>query len=107
MSRDDSLLYTGSSSASFGSSKSKQLEEEREAKTEAKRELRHKLKPAAEVVNETIAGEKRLLTEKLMRLPIDMKTTDKEVKSTLLALQMNLAFIDRFHNKVNNILREK
>lgn len=104
MSRDDSGLYSGASSASFGTTHEQQTR--RAEKSEEKKELRTKLQPAAVVINEVIASEKRLVTEQLIRLPIDMKTTDEHVMSTLLAIQMNLAFIDRFHNKVNNILRE-
>ena len=98
MSRDDSILYSGASSASFSSSRQKIVEK--------KREVRGALQPAAEVINDIVISEKRLITEQLIRLPIDMKTTDEDVKSTLLAVQMNLAFIERFHNKVNNMLRE-
>lgn len=103
MSRDDSVLYTGQTSASFGS----RPQPLRSDKRDEKIEKRTKLLPAAEIINEVIASEKRLVTEQLIRLPIDMKTTDEDVKSTLLAVQMNLAFIDRIHNKINNIMREQ
>jgi uncharacterized protein (DUF4415 family) len=103
MSRDDSILYTGASSASFATTREDPI---RKLRSEQKAERQTKLTPAAEVVAEVIASEKALITHELAQLPLNVSTTTEDVKQLLMAYQRNLRFIDNFQTKINNALRK-
>jgi len=103
MGRNDSVLYTGMTSASFGTVRTNPI---REAKAEEKLERQQKLTPAAEVVAEVIAREKALVTQELANLPFSVSTSKENVKELLMAYQRNLVFIDRFQTQINNALRK-
>ena len=101
MSRDDSLLYSGVSSASF-----KTVRTIREKATEDKLEKQTKLTPAAEVVAEVIQQERTKVTAELANLPLTVNTSKENVKELLMAYQRNLKFIDSFEIKMANALRK-
>ena len=101
MSRNDSLLYSGATSAAFTSVRTRRTEA-----SEKKQEKQNKLTPAAEVVAEIIAQERNRVTSDIANLPVGIDTTEEAVKSVLKAYQLNLRFIEAFEIKMSNALRK-
>lgn len=87
MSRDDSLLYTGMTSASFQKAQEKKKERQSE-----RTEERAKLQPAAEIVFSELAKDKAMLGEVLLSL-VDPDTPDNQVKEHLNAVRMHRGWI--------------
>lgn len=106
MSRNDSVLYTGATSASFSSPRAEELKAKRELKQQQRRDSQQRLKPSAEVINAILDQEKVLITKELANLPLNVSTTEENVKELLMTFQRNLQFIDRVKTKVNLALRE-
>ena len=98
---DDSILYTGITSAS-----SDKAPTPREVQREAKESARIKLKPAAEVVLELLEKERSKLYD-IRRIFIYRKTTDEEVKIERLVRERQALLISALEVKVRNILKEK
>ena len=103
MSRNDASLYSGLTSNSFRTVKTNPV---REAKSEEKKDRQQKLTPATEIIIELLEKERKLVYDKLAKLPITIDTTEENVKSLLLSYQMNLAFIDRVENSLKNVMRK-
>lgn len=100
MPRDDSILYTGVSSASSRANAEKRKEMRREKSQE-----RGKLLPVAELINKIIEKEKKDVCD-VRSFVISEATPEESIKADLLARKLNLEFIERFHGKINNLLRE-
>lgn len=98
---DDSILYTGITSAS-----SDKAPTPREIQREAKESARIKLKPAAEVVLELLEKERTKLYD-IRRIFIDRKTTDEEVKIERIVRERQALLISALEVQVRNILKEK
>lgn len=98
---DDSILYTGITSAS-----SDKAPTPRELQREAKESARIKLKPAAEVVLELLEKERTKLYD-IRRIFIDRKTTDEEVKIERIVRERQALLISALEVQVRNILKEK
>lgn len=98
---DDSILYTGITSAS-----SDKAPTPREIQREAKESARIKLKPAAEVVLELLEKERSKLYD-IRRIFIDRKTTDEEVKIERIVRERQALLISALEVQVRNILKEK
>jgi len=107
MSRDDSLLYSGATSASFTTPKAKEVKTKRDEVKEKRREVRHQLKPSAEIINTILEEERLLVVQDLANLPMNVSTTEENVKELLMAFQRNLVFIDRVRSKLNLALKEQ
>lgn len=100
MSRDDSLLYTGQTSASFSHE-----DPIRQAIREQKKEIRGQLKPAAVVVFAEIKAE----MEKVMnitQIDISGAKDEKTFMIEMMARQKYVAYLKQLQNKLDNILRE-
>jgi hypothetical protein len=100
MSKDDSFLYSGLTSASSDKATP------REIQREEKESQRIKLKPAAEVVLELLETERNKLYD-IRRIFIDRKTTDEEVKIERIVRERQALLISALEVKVRNILKEK
>lgn len=98
---DDSILYTGITSASADKAPTP-----REVQREAKETARIKLKPAAEVVLELLEKERTKLYD-IRRIFIDRKTTDEEVKIERIVRERQALLISALEVQVRNILKEK
>ncbi len=98
MSRDDSFLNTGLSSAA-----SRRLDAQTKQKTSERRSDRAHLLPGAEIILEWIAKEKKD-TANLERMILNLESEDN-VRAQLLARQMHLTFLDSLTNRAKNILR--
>lgn len=107
MSRNDGSLYTGATSRSFTAPKSDELQERRKAAKEKRLEAAHKLKPSAEVINTILDAEKAMVTQELANLPLNVTTTEENVKELLMAYQRHLRFIDHVRNRINTALKEQ
>lgn len=101
MSKDDSFLYTGITSAS-----SDKAPTPREVQREEKESARIKLKPAAEVVLAELAKERERVID-LRSIVLDRTTSEGEINTELLARKLYLNYLNSLEAKVNNILKEK
>lgn len=106
MSRNDGNLYTGITSSSFVTPKTQQVTEKRDEKRERRLENSHKLKPAADLINTILDSEKAKVTQELANLPLNVTTTEENVKELLMAYQRNLHFIEHVRTRINNALKE-
>ena len=100
MSRDDSALYTGMSSAVARTIQ--------EGKKELKKETaqtRGKLTPAAEFITSFIDQEISK-TKDISELIMDPTSADEDIKSLLLAKKMYLNMLTNLKTNINNKLRE-
>ena len=100
MSRDDSALFTGLSSASF-----RKQEAQRTLELQKRKAVKAVLKPTEEFITDEIAKQEQRVKETLANLPVTFETKQEDIKSFLLAQQMNLAFIHDFKTALLNRLR--
>lgn len=98
----DGDLITGLHSGSFASNRPTRAKQ-----SEKKRETRNVLTPSAKAVKEMIDQERTKLTAQLADLPMTFESSEDNVKSVLLAYQMNLNFIKGFESRLNNVMRGK
>lgn len=106
MSRNDSILYTATSSASLTTARTHEVREKKEATKQTRLDKQHKLKPSADIIGKILDGERALVIKEIADLPIKMETSEENVKEVLMALQRNLNFIDRMRTKVNLALKD-
>lgn len=103
--RDDNILYTGASSASFGTTKEAQIvATKRKEVAEEKEGKRHLLKPSGELVKGEFDKQIALLRD---RRTIDLKQTPEDIKIELVARERAEQMILGVQNVVLNIMREK
>lgn len=108
MTRNDNILYSGSSSASFGTTQQQKVEASRNEQRDQKIEARAKLKPAGEIVMAEIQKEiaelsdikfahvKELVASGIPNaLEIDMLSNEKTIER-----------LKDIQNRLSNILRE-
>jgi hypothetical protein len=103
MSRDDSLLYSGATSASFTSSKTNKVLAEVK---ESKRENRIKLSP----VSELVMGEFDKEIEKLQNIDyvnIEQMMLDEHFKAEMMARKKTIEKLREIKGRLQNILRKK
>ena len=98
MSRDNSDLYSGMTSAS-----SERLPTPREEQREQKEKDRQKLKPAADVVLELIGKERSNVTD-IRSLVIKPETTADEARIELRARELYLGYLNSLEVKVKGIM---
>jgi hypothetical protein len=101
MSRDDSILNTGSSSASFGTTQEQKI---RVDKREQKIEKRAGLLPAGEIVRAEIQKEIDEVRS-IDYLNIESMLTDEHFKSEMMARKKFLEKLIALQNRFDNILR--
>ena len=102
MSRDDSILYGGSSSASFGTT---HAVKQRETIKKDKQERRAKLKPAAEVVFAEIEAEKESVMF-VTNIQVEQATDEKLFMIEVMARKKYVEYLTKLQNKLQTILRE-
>jgi hypothetical protein len=102
MTRDDSVLNTGATSASFGSTQEQKIRTELR---DEKIEKRAKLKPAGEIV---LAELQKDIDEaqNINYLNIEQMLTEEHFKSELMARKKYLEKLIELKNRFNNLLRE-
>jgi hypothetical protein len=101
MSRDDSILYPGSSSASF----SKESKQRKDIKEE-KQDKRGKLKPAAEVVFKEIESEMNSVMY-VTNIAVENAKDERLFMIEVMARKKYVEYLKRLQNKLDNILRER
>lgn len=100
--RSDSILNTGSSSASFGSVREQQVRAE---KREEKIEKRAALLPAGEIVKAEIQKEIDEISN-INYLEIESMLTDEHFKSELMARKKLVEKLVALRNRFDNLLRD-
>lgn len=105
MSRDDSALYTGMSSASFTSPKAQEVKEKRADKRQTRLDTSHKLKPAAEPVLALIEKHKKEMTHVAMVTTSDTMT-DAEAGELLRSQRRVYQFLLQFEHEIKIALKE-
>lgn len=95
--RNDSILYSGSTSASYQA-------EKRKARIEQKLDEKRRFVPKADLVFEVIKLHKLELGEKLLKLT-DENSDDNKVKDTLNAIRMHREFIRDLEGNLKMVLR--
>lgn len=107
MSRDDGLLYPGSSSASFTTPRAAELAKAKKEASQHRDETRTRLEPQAEELMELVEGYKKTLMSDLAHLTLSMDVGEDRVIAELRAIQLNLQFIDSFKLALGNLMRRK
>ena len=97
--RDDAMLYTGMTSASFARQKVA-TEKRKEEKTEKLQQLL----PAADVVFAEIKKEKALIAQNVLKC-VAMDTPEENIKSLLLSYRMYDVYLSKFQGSLATILR--
>lgn len=105
MSRNDSVLYTGASSASFSSVKEQQMKEQREAEKQTRKEVAQKLKPSGEVVLALIEKHKEAARNVSAVTTSDIMS-DKEAGELLRSQRKIYAFLLQFEAEIKLALKE-
>ena len=101
--RNDSILYAGSSSASFSSTKVEQALKERR---DAKEVKRNKLKPSAEVVFALIKSEIESVLS-VLNMDVEKATDERLFMAEIMARKKYVVYLKSLQNKLDIILREK
>ncbi len=97
MSKDNSFLYSGITSASSD------IKTKRETQREAKIEDQIKLKPAADVVLELIQKERDAITD-IRSIILDRSTTAQEINTDLIARKLYVGYLNGLESKIKRIL---
>ncbi len=105
MTRDDSVLYTGASSASFGVTKQQQaLADKRKEQREKKAEKRIALSPAADVIKAEIQKE---ITALIYGPYVDEDSmSDEQFRTERRARKLAVASLLSIQNRLNATMRE-
>lgn len=106
MSRDDSGLYTGATSASFTSPKAEEVKARAETAKEQRRETQHKLKPSATVVLELIQQHKDRV-KSIEEFAVETMVSDEHFKSEVMARKKFYQFLNMFEQQIKIALKEQ
>ena len=96
MGRDDSILYTGVTSATHKPTA-------RQLQVEKKEQAQPVLKPAADIVLELIGKERQGVLD-LRSFVIDRATPEKEVNTELIARKLYLGYLNSLEVKIKGIM---
>lgn len=105
MSRDDSILATGTTSAILTSPKQQQVLEKQEAARQKRLDATHKLKPAAEPILNAIDAEYEAVTKRLLSM-VAPGTPAEDVKSLLISLNLYKDSLSTLKSKLKVVLKE-
>ncbi len=100
--RTDSILNTGMSSATLN--KAERVKKAREARAEQKKQVRNVILPAIEPVLEELDKERNKTIIDLMET-IDASTSDVDVKSIILSLNLYKESLENLKSRLSNIMR--
>ena len=103
MARDDSVLYGGSSSASFGTTHS---EKQRKDIVEDKKEKRGQLRPVAKIVFDEIKAEMNSVMY-VPNIDVESATDERLFMIEVMARKKYVQYLKQLQNKLDNILRER
>ncbi len=104
MSRSDSVLNTGMSSATLN--KSERVKKAREARADQKKQVRNTILPAIEPVIDELVKERNKTILDLMET-INASTSQEDVKSIILALNLYKDSMESLKSRLTNIMRVK
>lgn len=106
MSRDDSVLYSGATSASFKSPKAQEVEDKQKQAQEERKEKKLKLKPAAEPVLELIEKHKKKV-KSIEEFAIEDMITEEHFKSEVMARKKFYQFLLQFEQEIKIALKDQ
>lgn len=103
MSRDDTMLYSGSTSASFTTVKEQpSLKKRRDVAYEKKQVL----KPSADIIFQEIEAEKKAAMY-IKNIDISSSPDEKMFMIEMMARQKYVEYLDRLKVKMQNVLKDK
>lgn len=105
MSRDDGVLYSGATSASFGSVKYTQIKEKRDTDKQQRLDTKHKMKPAAEPVLALI-DKWRNKFKYIGEFEDAAFVSDETFKSEVMARKKFYQFLGQFEQEIKIALKE-
>lgn len=106
MSRDDSTLYTGTTSASFTTPRAEQVKTKAEKAKQLRKDTQYKLKPAAEVVLALIDEHKKSAAN-VIAVTTNEHMSDKIAGELLRSQRKIYAFLLTFEQEIKIALKEK
>lgn len=105
MSRDDGILYSGLTSASFAPPRAQQLKAKQLQEKQERLDTQHKLKPAAEPVLEIIEKHKHAFRY-VMNVATDDAISDKEAGEMLRSQRRIYKFLMQLEQEIKIALRD-
>lgn len=102
MSRDDSMLYAGSSSMAFTHKEQEVVKKRRDINHEKKQQLQ----PAAEVVFQEIENEKKAVMY-IKNIDVSNASDEKMFMIEMMARRKYVDYLDQLKLKLTIVLREK
>lgn len=106
LNRDDSILYSGASSAAFASPKSEEVAKKREETAQEKHESKLKITPVAELIEGFIQDQLDEV-QNIDFLNIEQMLTDENFRAEMMARKKYVQYLKELKNKMANILRER
>lgn len=105
MSRDDSILHTGLTSASFASRRADEMREKQDVAKQERLDKQQKLKPAAEVVLALIDKHKNA-AKYVENVTGGLPLSDKEAGELLRSQRLVYKFLQTFENEIKIALKD-
>ena len=106
MSRDNSSLYTGSTSASFGSTKESQISENNKRLLKDRREeAKNVLKPSAEIIFSDIDTEIKMVTS-IQNIDMSNVPDERLFMAEMMARQRYIFYLKQLKTRLSITLRE-
>lgn len=105
MSRDDSVLFSGATSASFGSAKEREVKAKAQERKEKRDETTAALKPVAQNVLDTVDIERDKTVAQMLSL-VTPGTPDKDVKALVVSLNLYKASCDHLKSQLRVVLKD-
>lgn len=105
MSRNDGILYTGATSASFSSPKEQELKSKQEVAKQERLDTQHKLKPAAEPVLALIEKHKAKV-KSIEEFAVEDMITNEHFQSEVMARKKFYQFLLQFEQEIKIALKD-
>jgi hypothetical protein len=105
MSRNDSILATGASSANFATPKEREVKAKQQQRHDQRKEVTNELKPSAQLILEAVDQEQDKTIQRLLSL-VAPGTPEKDVKSLLISLNLYKESLARIRNRLQIVLQE-
>ncbi len=105
MARNDSILNTGMTSASFASPKEKELKQKRKEEQEEKQRKKLTLQPSADIVLDLITKH-RDKVKSIEEFEVEQMVSDEHFKSEVMARKKFVQFLNLFEQEIKIALKE-
>lgn len=105
MSRDDSVLYTAQTSSSMASKRATKVQQRQELASQARDSQKSELKPVAAPILAAVDKELNHTITTILSM-VGPGTPDKDVKTTLIALNLYKDSLTKLKGNLNVILKD-